>query len=256
MAGPGLSFLPTGDEADQKDASAQLSPTQRAIQIIGLRLPRVMGARRAIAPSQLLGASVGEGRMGGGLSPESALFRTLQTAALGDSPMFSTGLAASAGGSGGMGSAGGSSGAPSSTPTPNIIPGAGSVEAPTIFTQPMAPDPISPAIGGGDTREPMDREPRIPGMEVPERPNRPPRVPGAPAPMPPVEYSTPGRPPQTPRDPNEPIDIQGPQDPQSQIADMLGMGTDPKSAQTVAQALQEALASFDEDARRRRGGLA
>lgn len=79
MASFGLSFLPSDDADSQKDASNQLSPTQRAIQVIGLKLPRVLGTRK-IAPRELMGAAGGLGAAKAqeafGVSPDSALFQT------------------------------------------------------------------------------------------------------------------------------------------------------------------------------------
>ncbi len=74
-----------------------------------------------------------------------------------------------------------------------------------------------------------------------------------PAPPPVDPFAPPsGRiPPRTPRDPNVLPDIQGPSDTIAQIQQMTG-GQDPQAAQTVAQAIQDVLASLGEDARRRK----
>lgn len=66
----GLSFAPptTPDRREQASAAAQLGPTQRAIQVLSLHLPRILGAR-AIAPRSLLAPE----RPASPLSPEAAL---------------------------------------------------------------------------------------------------------------------------------------------------------------------------------------
>lgn len=230
MAGPGLTFAPTlGDSQDQKDTAAQLSPTQRAIQTISLRLPRVFGAKK-ISPRELMNAQGSAGNTSG-LSAESAMFQTLQKTKAADAPTFATGQSMSASGSGGgsgspvaapmSASAEGNKvsqilqgfmqQAPSAPAPPRVTPGIGNTEvavdppsavpAPTIQPAPVSPAPVV-------DREPMVREPRIPDQDSFEP--RTPRVPSLPAPQPapPVEYPSPSpRPPQSPRDPNAPIDV-------------------------------------------------
>lgn len=67
----GLSFAPptTPDRREQASAAAQLGPTQRAIQVLSLHLPRILGAR-AISPFSLL---TPDRPAAGPLSPEAAL---------------------------------------------------------------------------------------------------------------------------------------------------------------------------------------
>lgn len=67
----GLSFMPptTPDRREQASAAAQLGPTQRAIQVLSLHLPRILGAR-AISPFSLL---TPDRPAAGPLSPEAAL---------------------------------------------------------------------------------------------------------------------------------------------------------------------------------------
>lgn len=72
MAGMGVSFLPSGNEGmegagggpGQGPGGAALTPIQRAIQLLSLRLPRIGGLGLfpgAIAPSALLNAPGGAG---------------------------------------------------------------------------------------------------------------------------------------------------------------------------------------------------
>lgn len=72
----GLSFAPptSPDPREQRSTSAALGPTQRAIQVLSLHLPRILGSR-AISPRSLL-APGEDGGGGGGASPESAVLQS------------------------------------------------------------------------------------------------------------------------------------------------------------------------------------
>src|SRR5512137_2970035 len=59
----GLSFVPGGN-LDRKSSETPVEPIQDAIQVLSLRLPRVVGAG-AVAPGALLNAQGAAGLMGG-----------------------------------------------------------------------------------------------------------------------------------------------------------------------------------------------
>ena len=71
----GLSFMPptSADPMEQRATSSALGPSQRALQILSLRLPRILG-NRAIAPSSLLTPKDTAGPSG--VSPESAVLQS------------------------------------------------------------------------------------------------------------------------------------------------------------------------------------
>lgn len=112
QSGLGVSFQPGADNG------AQRTPVQRAVQLLSLRLPTVIGAQ-GISPQALLQSQGGAG-IGGGMSPDAAmeLLRRLLGSA-GQPGGFGPNLQ-TAGGFGG----GGGFAMPTtmSTPLPRIIP--------------------------------------------------------------------------------------------------------------------------------------
>jgi hypothetical protein len=67
----GLNFAPptSPDRADQRSASSQLGPSQRALQVLSLHLPKILGSR-AVSPRSLLAP---EPMPAGPTSPEAAV---------------------------------------------------------------------------------------------------------------------------------------------------------------------------------------
>lgn len=110
--GLGVSFQPGAMNGQQSN-----TPVQKAVQLLSLRLPSVIGAQ-GIAPQALLQSPGGAGFGGGNMSPDAALelLRKLlagQPGGLGANPLQT-------GGFGGFG--GGAMPTPMATPLPRIIP--------------------------------------------------------------------------------------------------------------------------------------
>lgn len=156
MAGFGVSFVPGGGSADPQQAqpggpAAGAPPVQRAVQMLSLRLPRVVGAN-GMAPGPLLNAPGAMGQPGAGLNGAAnnpLLMALLQLAGMGGNGMGGNGQP----GMGGMPSAGPSFGSGGS-PT-RITPGGG----------PPAPQPglgVPTFPGAGDwSGGPPDRQPAV-----------------------------------------------------------------------------------------------
>lgn len=133
MAGFGVSFVPGG----QGDPTKQMGqgqaggapPLQQAIQMLSLRLPRVVGAN-GLAPGPLLSAPGGMGQPGG----DAALNPLLQALLR---------LAGMSGGGGSM-APGGPSIGPGTAPMARVTPGEGETRP-----GPQLMPPMPPSGGGG-----------------------------------------------------------------------------------------------------------
>ena len=167
----GLTFAPTA-AAQQDDKMRQGSPLQQAIQVLSLRLPRIMGAR-PIAPQQLLGA---QGAAGGSPygNPSAIVQQIMQQILGGKTPPVGvppTGGIVPQGmyqpPRGGINPQGvprldpitGGYGVP---PPPVIVPGAGNPPPPVIVPGEGAPQPpySPPPVTTNPETTPMQQYPR------------------------------------------------------------------------------------------------
>jgi hypothetical protein len=138
----GISFLPSADAAEQGPRQGNMEgDLGQALQILSLRLPRILGAH-SISPPGLMNAQGAAGA--GGFNPMQAVIQA---------------LLAAGGGGGGQGMGGGAQGpmgiggqlGPTAPPPPRIIPGGGDV--PIGPEQPVAP----PRLPGFSPNPPLDR---------------------------------------------------------------------------------------------------
>lgn len=148
--GMGVSFVPNGQgdpmNRQQPGQASGAPPLQQAIQMLSLRLPRVVGAN-ALAPGQLLNAP---GGMGGSGNP--LLEALLRLAGMGGSFQ------------GGQGGPGGSGMLPSASGPTLPRFGAGDEQrrlAPSV--QPPQPSPSQPWQGGPSGQMPGPGQPTFPG---------------------------------------------------------------------------------------------
>jgi Wiskott-Aldrich syndrome protein len=165
----GLSFAPPAspDRRSQQQNAAALSPTQQALQVLSLHLPRILGAR-AISPSSLLTPQTGPAAP---VSPDAAVLQSaLQAGRAGlgapSSPLAPAPAALPAAPSSGMSPAAQAVAAllqaarNYQAPTPTITPGdTGTSNPPThgpvITTGPSAPPPPPPPAPLGGSTQPI-----------------------------------------------------------------------------------------------------
>ncbi len=136
----GISFAPTADAALMGPKRGSLEGVPQAIQILSMSLPKFLGARRALAPQQLLQASGAQG-----VDPFTAVMQTLAKA-LGGGVLPQMG-------NDGMGPLAGLSGAPA--PAPHVIPGVDTANS----VRPQGGGPVVPPPlleSGGKTFLPVD----------------------------------------------------------------------------------------------------
>lgn len=112
--GLGVSFQPGADQGQQR------TPVQRAVQLLSLRLPTVIGAQ-GISPQALLQSQGGVG-FGGGMPPDAALELLRRLLGSAGQGAQGGGMATPLQTTGGFGGGGFGGAMPTGFPTPRIIP--------------------------------------------------------------------------------------------------------------------------------------